>query len=372
LGGLVGCSSDGSDDSDGSVDDPSLPPELQADLEAILDDAVANGAAPGVVLHVSQGDGARWSGAAGLAALPDGAAMAPELRFRAGSMVKTFVATAVLQALEAGKLELDDLLTDHLPVEVTDRIENADAIRIDMMLGHRSGIADWVTPAVKQVVVADPEHIWTLDEILDVVAEQPTEFPPGEQYGYSNTNYNLLGEILTAVSGRSWREEIRASVLEPSGLEDTSLPEPGDPECPPPCAHGYVELDGELMDLTRVDPTMAGASGGHALMTTSADLARFLERLRTGDLFELASSREAMFAFQPAVNAPERLVGYGLGVMQMESNGARVIGHLGTAAGYRGFMLYAPATDRTITGFINVMGDIGPVLEPIVARLAMP
>jgi hypothetical protein len=52
--------------------------------------------------------------------------------------------------------------------------------------------------------------------------------------------------------------------------------------------------------------------------------------------------------------------------------GAQVIGHLGTAAGYRGFMLYAPATERTITGFINVMGDIGPVLEPIVARLATP
>jgi D-alanyl-D-alanine carboxypeptidase len=346
-----------------------IPAALKEDLDAILDDAVANETTPGVVLHVSAGTKKGWSAARGLADLGADAAMLPEEQCRGGSIMKTFVATAVLRAIEAGSLGLDDAITERLPVGITGRIGNAEAIKVRMLLGQRSGVPEWVTPEVHRVVAADPEHVWSLDEILDRIAAQSPSFPPGERFEYSNSNYILLGEILSGVSGRSWREVVRSEVLGRAGLEHTVLPEPGDPACPG-CAHGYVAGGGDLIDLTRVDPSMAGASGGHALVTTAADLTQFLRALRSGALFDDPGTRDAMFAFEPAVDPHLPLVGYGYGVMQLSSNDDIAVGHMGGSAGYQAFMLYVPATDRYVSGFINVMGDIGAVLVPIIGRVS--
>jgi D-alanyl-D-alanine carboxypeptidase len=347
-----------------------VPVALQADLQSILDDAVAHRTTPGVVLRVTQGDDS-WSTAAGVDNLEDNTPITPDEPLRAGSIIKTFVASAVLQANERGSLKLSDLLTDRLPAAVTARIANAATIDIEMLLDHRSGIAEWVGDEVEQTAVSDPGHVWTLDEILGQVAKQPAAFQPGERWGYSNTNYILLGEILASISGRSWRDVVREQVIARARLQHTTLPDVGDMECPA-CAHGYISVGDELLDLTRIDPSMAGASGGHALITTSADLTRFFQSLRSGALFERADTLDAMFAWQPALDPQTRTVGYGFGVMRIESNGTTAIGNLGGTAGYRSFMLYVPATDRYVTGFINVMGDLGAVLDPVLARVAKP
>jgi D-alanyl-D-alanine carboxypeptidase len=364
----------------GCSDEPPAPPpelsaELRADLQGMLDKAVADGSTPGAALYVSGEDGA-WSGAAGVADINGGVPMAPGHRFRAGSMLKTLVATAVLQAVEKGALDLGDVLTDRLPAEVTAGIQYADAIDVGMLLGHRSGIPEWLTPAVRQTVVTDPGHVWSLAEILGAIEGQPPTFNPGESFSYSNTNYVLLGEILSAVEGRSWREVVRERVIARAGMADTTLPDPGNIECSA-CAHGYIAMNGEMLDATNVDPSMAGASGGHALISTAADLARLLERLQAGALFERAETLDAMLAFKPVPNgggpdAGGHLLGYGLGVMQFNDDVAGCLGHLGGTAGYRGFNLYVPATHRYVSGYINVMGDPGVLISPVVARLAQP
>ncbi|MFP2923636.1 serine hydrolase domain-containing protein [Pyxidicoccus sp. 3LG] len=352
--------------------DDDEPMSLHADLQATLEDVVARGVTPGVALVVSSGNGQSWSGTAGLSDIERKLPMSAQDRFRAGSILKTLVATAVLQSVERGTLALDDTLTERLPASVTDRIANAESITLAMLLGHRSGIPEWVTDETNMAIVSDPEHVWTLDEILGIAGAQPPAFPPGAQYGYSNTNYVLLGEILSAAEGRSWRELVRERVIARAGLSHTSLPEPGDPGCAAPCARGYVPFDDELMDFTAVDPSMAGASGGHALVTTVFDLTAFWKQLRAGALFERADTLNAMLAFAPAPEPESRLVGYGLGVMRLESNGTVAVGHLGGTAGYQSFMLYLPETDRYVTGFTNVMGDLAAVLVPILDRASRP
>ncbi len=368
LAGAAGCGDDTSDDRD----DRPVPAALRADLQALIDADVAQQRAPGVLLDVAIGGGPPWSTAAGVADVQQRTAMTPDVHFRAGSVLKTFVATAALQQVEAGRLGLDDVLTDHLPAAITARIPGADRITVRMLLAHRAGIPDWVTAQVVQAIVADPGHVWSLDEILTSATSQPTPFPPGEGYAYSNTHYVLLGEIITRVAGRSWRAVVREQVIARAGLTATSLPEPGDHACPAPCAHGYVPVAGDLLDTSGVDPSMAGASGGHALITRTADLTRFFQRLRAGALFDRAGTLDLMFTFQSAPDPTIRLARYGLGVMELDATAGHAIGHLGITAGYQSFMFYIPATDRYVTGSINVMGDIGAVLGPIVARLSQP
>lgn len=364
---LAGC---GDDTAPATPPAPELSAELKADLQAALDQAVADKSTPGTSLYVFDHD-ETWSGAAGVAEIEGNVPMTPNDRFRTGSMLKPLVATAVLQSVEKGKLDLHDLITTRLPADLIAKVPNADKIDVGMLLGHRSGIAEWVTPAVRQAVVSDPAHVWTIDEVLGQIAALPPVFAPGESFGYSNTNYMLLGEILTGVEGRVWREVVREEVIARAGMKDTTLPDPGDMACTG-CAHGYVAMNGTMLDTTIVDPSMAGASGGHALISTAADMAHFLTQLRAGALFEKKETLDAMFAFLPASDPQAPLVGYGLGMMKLDAESVVLHGHLGMTAGYSGFMLYLPATDRYVAGVMNIMGDPSAVITPVVERLAQP
>jgi D-alanyl-D-alanine carboxypeptidase len=119
---------------------------------------------------------------------------------------------------------------------------------------------------------------------------------------------------------------------------------------------------------------MTGASGGHALITTAADLVRFLERLRSGALFDRPETLETMFAFAPATDTGDQggyLRGYGLGTLRLDVEGNIFVGHLGGTAGYVGLMLYAPETDRYAAGFLNILGELD-VAVPVMTRLAQP
>jgi D-alanyl-D-alanine carboxypeptidase len=79
-----------------------------------------------------------------------------------------------------------------------------------------------------------------------------------------------------------------------------------------------------------------------------------------------------MFDFQPAPEPESGVEAYGFGTMLLDSRGNIAIGHIGGTAGYQSFMLYMPATDRYVSGCINVLGDLGAVLAPVMARAAAP
>jgi D-alanyl-D-alanine carboxypeptidase len=361
LATLAACSDD---------DPPAFPAELAADLQTVLDQIIADGVAPGVSLYVSHPERGELSIAAGLGDLEAGRAMLPDGHLRAGSMLKPLVATAVLQRVEAGDLDLEATLGELLPVATTAQVANADAITLRMLLAHRSGIPDAVTPEVRLAAASDPAHVWTVAEFLASASEQEPGVP-GAAYSYSNTNYILLGEILTAVAGRDWRDVVTDDVIARAGMADSSLPLPGDRELPAPANLGYVDLGAGLVDFSTMDPSMALGSGGHAMITTTADLVGFTRALFDGELFDDPATLAAMLAFQPAPDAPENpQVGYGLGVALHDINGVEYLGHLGRTAGYWGFALYAPELGYTLSGVMNVEGDLGALVLPITELLA--
>ena len=158
----------------------------------------------------------------------DRCAARSDARFRAGSIIKPFVATVVLQLVEEGVLSLDDTMTKLLPDDVTSRFANSDRITLEMLLNHTSGIPEWLSEPVIERIVANPGKVWEVSEFLDLAAAQPPSFAPGEGWGYSNTDYNLLGLIIERATGQSWRDAVRKRVIERLGLRSTSLPEPGD------------------------------------------------------------------------------------------------------------------------------------------------
>jgi D-alanyl-D-alanine carboxypeptidase len=256
-----------------------LPEVSRSDLERTLDDVVSRGVAPGASLTVAHPKYRTWSGASGVASLETRQALTPAERFRAGSILKMAVAAAVLQLVEKGELSLDQTLTDLLPAALAARFPDAHSITVRMLLRHTSGIPEFSTPEFDAEVLDDPTRVWTFDEFFDRALARPPLFAPGSDWSYSNTNYILLGSILERTTGESWRTTVRERVLERAGLAESELPEEGNPRCIG-CSRGYHPVANGIVDITEVDPSMAGPAGGDALVTTPADLVKAARRAR--------------------------------------------------------------------------------------------
>jgi D-alanyl-D-alanine carboxypeptidase len=340
-------------------------------LQTILDRAVrAPGATfPGVALTVRRPGHATWSGAAGKASIDPARRMRPGDRFRAGSILKPFVAVAVLQLVEEGELALDARLPTVLPASVTARFPEADRITVRMLLNHTSGIGEYNDEGFHRDVLADPARRWKLGELLDRAAALPRTGAPGERFAYSNTNYNLLGRVLEQATGKPWRTVIRERVIDRLKLTHTSLPRPGTTPAGRDIARGYEPVDGRLVDVSDIDASMAGAAGGHALLTSAQDLSRFLRATLSGRLFQRRETAKAMRTFVTAQD-PDGLDGYGLGLERYGfPGGLAVVGHMGTTGGYRVLMFHLPAQHIDLTMVINAPTDPTPVLFPAVELL---
>ena len=339
---------------------------VSARLQAVLEASVAHPESdyPGTLLYASSPEDIIWTGAAGVADIETGTPMGPNDRFRAGSIMKPFIAAVVLQLVEEGQLSLDDTLGALLPVSITAKFSHSDGITLRMLLNHTSGIPDFLTGPVYAEIVANPTKIWTDEEWLDIAASQEPYFAPGQGWHYSNTNYILIGMVIEQVTGRTWRSEVHERVIARLSLGNTILPEPGDLAIPGQYSHGYSSMDGVLVDVTAVDPSMAGAAGGSALVTTASDLARFLDALLAGKLFQSPATLHEMLTFVEATHESGLPYYYGLGVAKFVlEGGVAMVGHAGGTAGFHSAVYHLPAMDTTIVAMVNTMNPWGFFLK---------
>lgn len=345
------------------------PKDLPTRLQDVVDDAVGHRGAifPGALLYVTAPELGVWSGAAGVADVETEEAMRSNSKFGIGSITKTFVSVVVLQLVEEGVLLLDDTLPKVLPEETAARFPDSDRITVRMLLNHTSGIAEWVSRTTHEATAADPSTIWDIETVLDLAAAQAPYFPPGEGWTYSNTDYTLLGMIIEQATGQSWREEVRSRILEPLDMDDTVVRDPGDTSMPEGHAHGYADLGGGAVDITYADPAMAGAAGGNAMVSTTTDLAQFLDALLAGKLFASEETLGEMLDWVDAPDEHEFPYWCGLGLERyIFPEGITVIGHGGGAVGYGSVMYQAPDYSITIVGSGNFFN-----LEPAYVDLLM-
>jgi D-alanyl-D-alanine carboxypeptidase len=292
-------------------------------LQKVLDSLVAGGAA-GVLMHYRDEHGL-WRGASGVAEVGTDRLVDPEGWFRIGSVTKTYTAAVVLSLVSDGLVGLDDSCERWFPGVVP----GGDGITVRQLLNHTSGLYNYTDdlPEPKQIVLDRYNH-WEPQRAIGMATAHDPLFAPGSSWSYSNTNYILLGLLIEVATGSSYAEAIRARVLEPLGLRQTIVP--GDEvTLPEPHAHGYLPVDGELVDLAEFNASKAWAAG--EIVSTAQDLNRFYAALLTGELLRPAEL-EAMLT---TVDTGDGGGGYGLGIGRVElPDGLVVWGHTGGIFGY--------------------------------------
>ncbi|MFE5482255.1 serine hydrolase domain-containing protein [Streptomyces sp. NPDC056527] len=315
-------------------------PALQALVDKVVDDPNPN---PGAFLLARDGLTDRF-GAAGVADRATRMPMAPELKFRAGSVTKTFTATVVLQLVAEQRLRLDDTVQSLLPDQVrTDNALSSAPITVRQLLNHTSGLYDYIDGLLPHFRSLD--QYWPREQLIGIGLAQPRYFPtPGTRFRYSNTNYLLLDLIVERITDRDLRTNLERRLFEPLGLRDTSYPL-ARTTIGGAHVHGYADVsfllpnapDATRFDVTGVSPSEAGASG--ALVTTAADVTRFYRALLQGRLLPEPLLRTMLTDTVPATGSAPPVVAYGLGMYVYATECGLAYGHGGTAPGFQTFAL---------------------------------
>ncbi|MEO9892256.1 serine hydrolase domain-containing protein [Aurantibacter sp.] len=190
-----------------------------------------------------------------------------ESLFKIASISKLYVAVAITKLVNDKRLSLNQSLADYFP-ELVGRIENAEEITVKLMVQHRSGIPNFT----------DNPKYWENEQengkkALEFALDLPASFEPDKAYGYSNTNYLLLRQIIEKVIGYNHEQYIKEEILIPLGLNKTffSLDE--------------VELD-DVMSGYYVGYDEDFKAREYGMLATAEDVGIFLRALNDGSVFK--------------------------------------------------------------------------------------
>ncbi len=263
-------------------------------------------------------------------AIPNG----PDVKYRLGSLTKQFTAALILLLVEDGKVSLSASVTKYLP----GMPKAWDQITIAELLGNTSGIPDFTrAPSFQEWAMSEHTHI---EEIAKFRTE-PLLFAPGTKYGYSNSNYELLGGVIEQVSGRSYDENLRERILSPLKMLDSGLD--SDDRVIARHAQGYVMVEHQLRPARSESMSIPWAAGG--IYSTVHDLLLWEHGLFEGKVLSQASLKRMTSA---------GLGGYGFGVEVSNRAGMQLIVHGGGIEGFNTVMGYLPERRIAIIILSNV------------------
>ena len=325
---------------------------FENEISEILNEAVnQTGIAGAAIYSVNTEGDVAWL-ADGLMNTESNIAMQKDTKFRIASISKTFLATVVLQLMEEGDISLDQSYSNYLPDSVVNLFPYDGQATIKQLLNHTSGIYDFEDDQFVEILFSNPLKQWTPWELLKYAstADSAVFYPPGTKYGYSNTNYILLGLIVEALTNKSMEQNIRDRVITPLNLVNTFSWEEGVPENN--YATGYMPLpDGSLMIVNDQTIPLYFEWGHGQMISTVKNLYAFYNALFQCNLFNNISTLELMETGSPL--SENNSSGLGLHLYHNEFG----FGHSGSTAGFLSVATVNPQTGTALILCYNQYND---------------
>jgi D-alanyl-D-alanine carboxypeptidase len=314
------------------------------------------------VLSVMKSDGSfSWSGAAGVARQDGQVPMTKDTPIYIASILKLYTATVIMRLYEKGALSLDDPMSKYLPeglirgIHVYKGKDYSQEITIKQLLSHTSGIADYYTEKPKggksvfELLLEQPERTWRVDETIEWARDKlEPNFRPGTDASYSDTNFDLLGKIIEAVTGQALHTIYEDFIFRPLGLTHTWLIESSAPQILIPTSPADVFYKNRNITNIR-----SNSAYWPYMVSTAEEMIIFLKalnegRIVSGDTLKLMHDwHKLQFPFQ-----------YGFGTMYFKlppimtkvTKVSPLWGHSGSTGS---FLYYSQDRDLYLAGTIN-------------------
>lgn len=282
-----------------------------------------------------------WDDATGVLDLASKRPAAKDSLFILNSAAKTFVATMVMQEIQAGHLSLDTRLAQFYPW-----LPNAHQITVRMLLNMTSGLPDYLSNSrVEWMIHNRPRHHWSVEQVLTGLGTGlgTPRFAPGRKSQYSDTNYIVLGAILERLTHHSIEHEFQQLIARPLGIMSaTWAPSPA---AKAHMAHPYLiyrngSLTSQWIPGYGVSSAVWGpvfTDGG--LAASSLDVAWFANALLGGRLLSATAVRQMAHIGRGD---------YGFGLRDRSFDGHYWLGHRGYFGGFEAENWTDPSRQLTI------------------------
>ena len=231
-----------------------------------------------------------------------------DTRFAVASGGKGFTALAVVRLIEQGRLALDTTARSVLGADLP---LIADDVTVEHLLGHRSGIGDYLDEEklgdIAEYVLKSPVHrLAETEAFLAELDGYPAKFPAGTDFSYCNGGYVVLALIAERVTGTGYHELVDELVCRPAGLADTAFLRSD--QLPARTATGYLLRDGQWRSNVLHLPVRGNGDGG--IYTTAADMSLFWRAFFGG---RIVGKQWVAEMIRPHSLVPAEHARYGLG-----------------------------------------------------------
>lgn len=299
--------------------------------------------APGAAVLVTKDGKVVFKNTKGLANLEDNIPLRSNSVFEIASCSKQFTGLATAMLIDKGLIALDDDIRKYIP-EMPDY---GHTITIANLVYHTSGIRN--TDDL-EFAGFTPEDIITLPTCINFAVNQKhLKFTPGERYNYSNTNYNLLAEIIARVTKQSFADWTKTNIFTPLGMNATFFKtEPGQVYrnkvlCYKGIRSGFQQKQNNW-----------AATGASAVCTTLDDLAKWITSFETKKL--ISPNIEKLLESNGTLNDGTKMA-YSFGNEIKEVDGKKEIIHLGLVLGYRTAIVRFPEEKLAVVYLSNDDND---------------
>jgi len=332
---------------------PTDPMELASFLDGFFASAMDRYHVPGLVFVMVKDGKPFLAKGYGFADLETHRKIDPDKTlFRVASVSKLFTATAVMQLVEQGKLNLNEDVNLYIPnFQLSESFPQP--VTLLHLLTHTAGFDE----RVFGVAVKRPSDLRPLGDYL--AERMPRRvLPPGDVFSYSNHGLALAGYIVESASGVPFETYVRQNIFKPLGMSRSGFSIP--PELVPDLAQGYFYKDYQYKPVAYDYIQMVAPAA--SLVTTGDDMARFmLAHLQKGrfDDTRILSEQTAELMHSRQFTHNPRLPGHAIGFSEDIINGRRLIGHGGSWRGFASRLVLDPEAGLGFFVSYNALSSAG-------------
>jgi serine beta-lactamase-like protein LACTB len=340
------------------TDPPAKYAEAIRQVESLVRSELESKSLPAVSIAIVDDQTVVWAKGFGFVDSAKKRPATAETIYRVGSVSKLFTDIAVMQLVEAGKLELDAPVTKYIP-DFRPKGTGGQSITLRQLMAHRAGL-------VREAPVGNyfDDVNLSLEKMVASLNETSMVFAPGTKPKYSNAGIATVGYVLQATQREQFSKYLRRTLLEPLGMNRSAF-EPL-PELKKDLAEAIMwTYHGREFPAPTFELGMAPAG---SMYTTVNDLAVFLMMLaangsgRNGRILKPDSLHEM---WKPQFAKADAKTGIGLGFFVNERAGLRRIGHNGAIYGFATELAYQP--EEKIGVVVAISCDCA---NPVAARIA--